>query len=324
LNNPLVYTDPSGEWLHLIAGAVIGGITNLMMNANNIHNFWQGLGYFGVGAASGALGAGVGAGISSAIAGGSFGAGFVGSSAAMTATSSFISGAAIGGGAGFSAGFVSGLGNGLMNGQKFDKALGQGTVYGLIGGGSGALLGGIAGGIDAARDDRRFWDGATVTKRYAADVSIVPVKQEGLNNCLPASGESVNKSLGGNITQNDFRAKAGGDPNLNPINEEYFWKDIYVNETGHTVKSYSAQNYGRFGAGQIAPELNSGGRVAVTIYGAENIEHSVVVKSVYFQTVTKVNGTATRTWMFRVMDPATGGFRNIPQNKLINVFIIKP
>ena len=156
LNNPLIYTDPSGEIVHLIVGAVIGGFMNLMMNAHNIDNFWQGLGYFGIGAAAGALGAGVGAGISSAMAGTGFGAGFVGAQGAMTASASFMSGAAIGGGAGFAGGFTTGFGNALMGGQNFGQALGQGGLQGLIAGGSGALLGGISGGIQGRKEKLIF------------------------------------------------------------------------------------------------------------------------------------------------------------------------
>jgi len=164
LNNPLIYTDPDGKFIHLIIGAVIGGTFNWI--ANGAEFSWEGLGYFGIGAVSGALSAGVGSGISSAMAGGSFGAGFIGSSTAMTASTSFISGAAIGGGAGFTGGFVSGFGNGLMQGQNFGEALWSGTKYGLIGGTSGALIGGIAGGINAAYGDpnhqRNFWTGDDV------------------------------------------------------------------------------------------------------------------------------------------------------------------
>jgi hypothetical protein len=132
---------------------------NLIMNAKNIDNFWQGLGYFGVGAAAGALGAGVGAGISSAMAGGSFGAGFIGSSAALTSTGA-LSGMAVGAGAGFSSGFTTGLGNGLMGGQNFSEALWSGTKSGLIAGGTGAVLGGLVGGLDAVSNGREFWSGS--------------------------------------------------------------------------------------------------------------------------------------------------------------------
>ena len=62
LNNPLKYTDPDGEFFHLIIGAIVGGTINLIMNSSKVDNFWQGLGYFGVGAVAGALSAGIGSG----------------------------------------------------------------------------------------------------------------------------------------------------------------------------------------------------------------------------------------------------------------------
>ncbi|MBX7182922.1 MAG: hypothetical protein K1X82_12480 [Bacteroidia bacterium] len=57
LNNPLKYTDPSGE-IALIDDAIlglIGGTINILTNLGNIHSLWQGLGYFGIGFVSGAL-----------------------------------------------------------------------------------------------------------------------------------------------------------------------------------------------------------------------------------------------------------------------------
>jgi len=156
-NNPLMFADPDGEFIHLIIGAVIGGVVNWATHGAEFS--WKGLGYFGVGAAAGALGAGVGAGISSTLVDGSFGAGFIGSSTAMTATTSFISGTAIGGGAGFAGGFTTGFGNDLLQGGSFGHASGQGGIYGVVGLGSGALVGGLAGGVDAIRDSRSFWSG---------------------------------------------------------------------------------------------------------------------------------------------------------------------
>jgi hypothetical protein len=285
----------------------------------------KGLGYFGVGALAGALSAGIGAGISSMLpvagsASGGFAAGFMGTSAATTATSSFVAGVAIGGGAGLSSGFVTGFGNGLVDEQSFGKALGQGGMYGLIGGVSGGLIGGISGGIDAAVDGRRFWDGATVTKEFHTDVNIVAVKQIGNKNCLPASGESVNRSLGGDIKQGRFRELAKGDPYKDALMDGDFWTKTYAKETLQTVHGYGQIEGGK----HIVPTLNGGGRVALTIPGTGGIDHSVVVKSVYTQTVTKISGSVTHTIMYRVMDPAYGGFRNIPYSKILNVFTIKP
>lgn len=131
LNNPFKYTDPDGEFIHLIIGAVIGGVVNWAMNGAEFS--WKGLGYFGVGAAAGALGAGIGSGISSALpiagqASGGFAAGFLGTSAATTATSSFVSGALIGGGAGLASGFTTGFGNDLLQGGSFGHAVVQQTT----------------------------------------------------------------------------------------------------------------------------------------------------------------------------------------------------
>ena len=59
LNNPLIYTDPTGEfiWIPIIIGAVLYGTENTIIHYNNgdIDNFWQGLGYFATGAVVGAI-----------------------------------------------------------------------------------------------------------------------------------------------------------------------------------------------------------------------------------------------------------------------------
>jgi hypothetical protein len=60
VNNPLIYTDPDGEYWHIIIGAAIGGVVNLAANWNNIDSFWDGLATFSVGAGAGALTAATG------------------------------------------------------------------------------------------------------------------------------------------------------------------------------------------------------------------------------------------------------------------------
>jgi RHS repeat-associated protein len=160
LNSPTMYVDPSGEFIHMIFGAVLGGVLNLISNdiAGNINNGWQRLGYFAIGAVAGALGAGIGAGVSSAISGGGFIAGLAGTSA--TASTGFLAGAAAGGSAATVSGFTTGFGNGLMQGQDFAQSLGSGVKDGLISGTIGAITGGIFGGIDALSRGRDFWSGS--------------------------------------------------------------------------------------------------------------------------------------------------------------------
>ncbi len=158
LNNPLQYTDPSGEFWHLIVGAAIGGFLNVVLNANNIENCWQGLAYFGIGAVAGALSAGIGAGISTAFAGGSFIAGFTGTTAGVSATG-FLSGAASGAASGFIGSFITSSGNSWISGNSFSKGLINGITQGGIGIFIGSLTGGIIGGIDALYKGTNFWTG---------------------------------------------------------------------------------------------------------------------------------------------------------------------
>jgi hypothetical protein len=55
LNNPFKYTDQTGEFWHIVIGALVGGVINLVVNWNNIDNFWEGLAIVGVGIAGGAI-----------------------------------------------------------------------------------------------------------------------------------------------------------------------------------------------------------------------------------------------------------------------------
>jgi len=160
-NNPLKYTDPDGEWVHLVVGAVIGGFVNWA--ANGAEFSAKGLGHFGVGVLAGALGAGVGAGIGAALAGnvaagGGFAAGFMGT--ATISSTGFAAGGISGAAAGFTNGLVSGTGNSLVDNENIGQALEKGLNMAYNQGIAGAILGGILGGIDAKMNDRNFWTGS--------------------------------------------------------------------------------------------------------------------------------------------------------------------
>lgn len=61
-NNPIIFVDPNGDFWHIVAGGIIGGVINLATNWDKIDNFGEGLAAFGAGAASGALTAAFGPG----------------------------------------------------------------------------------------------------------------------------------------------------------------------------------------------------------------------------------------------------------------------
>jgi len=160
LNNPLRYKDPSGEFFVIddLVAAAIGGVLNLGTNLiqGNVHNFWQGLKYFGVGAVAGDLalygpvgwmagGAILGAG-NTAIAGGNY---------SQIMENAFIGAFAgvVGGAAGQWA--AEGLGGVVINGFNVSSPVLKGAISGAIGGAVGGYAGGFTGGIISTGDVKK-------------------------------------------------------------------------------------------------------------------------------------------------------------------------
>ena len=151
LNNPLKYTDSSGELFGIddalaviLIGAAIGGAVNLGVKAYNgqINSWGDGFAAFGIGAAAGAI---------CAITGG----------AAFT-----LAGGAAGGAGGFLAGAFGGAVGAATsmpiqsvgNHMYFGDPLMTGNEY-LIAIGTSALLGGAINGGMAKFNGRTFWEG---------------------------------------------------------------------------------------------------------------------------------------------------------------------
>ena len=142
MNSPLCYVDENGEILGWIIGAaIIGGIVNVATHWKNIDNFWQGLGYFGVGAVAGTVGAATGGAVA--------GAGFIGG-----AIGGFVGGA--------SSGFITGFGNTLVEGGNFANALYAGAGGALYGAVSGAAGGAIIGGGISFFKGQNVWSGKEI------------------------------------------------------------------------------------------------------------------------------------------------------------------
>lgn len=161
-NNPLKYTDPSGDWINLLYAGLSAGFTNWLSHGSQLD--WDGLKYFGVGFIAGSLGYGIGGGVNAALAGDKFGVGFVGK--AESVATGFSSGFVTGFTGGGAAGFITGFGNALADNKSFNEMINSGVTFGLIGGFSAGIIGGLAGGKDAKNHDRNYWTGSDSQKMH--------------------------------------------------------------------------------------------------------------------------------------------------------------
>lgn len=145
VNNPLKYTDPEGEWIHIVIGAVVGGVINLGVKAYQSGgkiSFMDGLAAFGIGAVAGAVGAATG------------GAAFLAAGGAAGGAGGFLAGAAGGAVGNAFASPVLSMGNSAYFGDPF-LTPGQWA----IGVGIGAVTGGVTNGALAAFNGRSFMTG---------------------------------------------------------------------------------------------------------------------------------------------------------------------
>jgi RHS repeat-associated protein len=140
-NNPVMNIDPDGQWVHIVIGAVIGGVINGVAHKNKPGGFWKG---FGIGAVAGGIGAATG------------GAAFLaaGGSATVVGAGGFVAGMASGAVGAGASNIVLGLGNNIGFGDKYDpKSLGRDILF-------GAAFGGIVNGGLAAIKGKSFWSGS--------------------------------------------------------------------------------------------------------------------------------------------------------------------
>ncbi|MBN2259837.1 MAG: RHS repeat-associated core domain-containing protein [Clostridiales bacterium] len=110
LNNPLKFTDPSGEFLSWTAAGMVGGLFNALGNMDNINSFSDFNRYAGVGFVSGFI--------------------------SQAASEVPYVGPAL---AGYAAGFITAYGNARIQGGSFDQSLSSGIKSGMIGTAGGIL-----------------------------------------------------------------------------------------------------------------------------------------------------------------------------------------
>lgn len=227
LNNPLKYTDPDGEFWHIIIGAAIGGIANLATNWGKIDTFGEGLVYFGIGAAAGALGAATG-----------------GAAAGVFGTVGFAGASLTGAASGLASGFTTGAGNAWMQGANF----GQGLLAGAKAGGQGALMGGLTGGVmggvNAVRHGGNFWTGEGSKFLYEAPADMTG--KETVGEGMEYSNEYANKFSENNFNnpQNLKTLHADGSAPKDCTVENGFFKQGNTKALGAAVKNKGLiQNY---------------------------------------------------------------------------------
>jgi RHS repeat-associated protein len=146
-NNPLVLTDPSGEFL--VEAMVLGAMINIAFQtyAGNVSSMGDFFVAGTIGAVSGAAG------------------GFAGHAAAgAISAGGFIGGAFSGAIGGAYGGFIGGAGNAWASGANFGQGLVSGLHGASIGALTGSLFGGVTRGIRDARKGFDFWNGSRVDK----------------------------------------------------------------------------------------------------------------------------------------------------------------
>ena len=150
MNNPVMYSDEDGEWVHIVVGAVVGGIVNLGVKAlqGKINSVWDGVAAFGIGAVAGAVGAATGGAAFMALGGGAAGAG------------GFIAGA---GGAMMGTAFSSPIEN-IGNAIYFNDPLMTPKQY-LIGIGISGIIGGSINGGIASYHGKSFLTGNAIASK---------------------------------------------------------------------------------------------------------------------------------------------------------------
>lgn len=147
-----MYMDPEGDFpVAIVVGALIGGGINLYANWDKVDNVWQGLGYFGIGALSGAV------------------------TAAMPVGVGIVGGFSAGACSGFVSGGMTGALNALISGDNMFEGLAQGSLCGAVFGG---LSGGVFGGIKAYNTNRNVWDGSRRLALFEdnSNLTLVPDK----------------------------------------------------------------------------------------------------------------------------------------------------
>jgi RHS repeat-associated protein len=187
LNNPLVYTDPSGEFLQFIPAIIhmaaalapqalmaapgIKHAQSLGYNWNDWQTYAYGAGSWAINATATIATMGVGGAISGTL------------GVTTTLGGAIANGAIAGAAGGFAGGFIGGSGGAWLQGANFRGGLNAGLVGGGFGAAGGALTGGIMGGINHQRQIAVFQKGCLELGIHGGDP--VPATDQFLTDAQP-------------------------------------------------------------------------------------------------------------------------------------------
>ncbi|MUP36648.1 hypothetical protein GNY23_02305 [Labilibaculum sp. 44] len=247
-NNPMMNIDEDGEFF--IEAMLIGGLINTLLNSKKIDSFWDGLGYFSVGAAAGALTAGMSGAAWSAMQGLGLNGFAMGMAPAVTGIGEGI---VVGAAGGFGGGLISGAGNSWLGGANFGEGLGAGLGAGISGAVTGGIIGGVNVGIQQLRMRSEFnksleledsgieLDGKKVVysqenaKRFS---KAVFGDVEGLDNLYINKNPNAKKYLlkDGNIFNNRTKVYAGGVTNISRKLGDGYSSNVYLSKSAFQSK----------------------------------------------------------------------------------------
>lgn len=281
MNNPFKYTDPSGEFWNIIIGALVGGVMNWVTHGCKFT--WQGLGYFAVGAAVGALSAVGGAWLATTVkAAGVFAGALTGAVTGMFtggASSYLLNGA-----------------NNLLNGDKFSKNLDANILSGMLGGAiSGAISGAIQGWNYAKSQGADPWTGEVKgsERSYQATVKTgVAPQQDPSKHCYSVADEYADKGHT-NLSRSDFQNAAAKMHNdIIPNGED---PGIVANKAGLTANLAPTEG---IEVDQLGVGMQSGKMEVMAVIGTDPMAGHVV-NVVSFKVVDRLNmfGGAITTFL---------------------------
>jgi len=215
-NNPLMYTDPDGEFIDLIIGTVMGFVNGLSQGAKIANNKgvtgWARFGYMIAGASIGATIGQATSALGTAI------------GSAMSVGSAAVAGAIQGGITGLAAGATSGLAMGALGGMKGNDLWNATWKGGVMGMAMGAVTGALMGGYESWRNGGNFWYNKQPSLSEELAMLVKNNKEELLSE-IGEAGAKVRLGTEGNVRRTHTGHTVSGRDILNsdgdPVNGFY-------------------------------------------------------------------------------------------------------